>query len=346
MPKPHGNFNYDKFLTNMLVGYRNEEASYGHLAVPVVLHDQLGGQYPVINHEDWLRVMAGVRPRGTAAHMSGFGIDKTSFDCVPIGYKQPVDIDDASSAKDPVDLDLAATIHVGDQLLMKNEADFTTAIMSDTSWSHTIQAGVTGTPSTNQFKRWNESAADPGAIIASLASTVKQKTGKRPNVLWVSDDVDAAVRFNAAVVDRVKYTDPQAIDNNRVTDPVAMAKYFGVRKYVVCGATRNTANEGGTAAFSFFASNRAVLAYVDMPGEGSQPLSMANAKFRPTAVVAVRQDLVRGVNGKRVRAYEDEIIKSRVVEGDEAYLYLKPVEKNGTNSSNSLGIGLKQVIAA
>lgn len=339
MPKPNGssNLSYDKFLTSLLMGFRNEDAAYGHLSVPSILHDDESGLYPVLKNSDLLRIAAGERPRGTPAPMSGFGVEQGSFACVPYGYKQPIDKDDAHKAKDPLDLDMAALQHVSDQLQMLNESKFATAAFSTSTWGTTDQAGVASGATTNQFNRWNTSGATPKKDVRARASEILRLTGKKPNVLFVPDDVDAALVVCPDVVDQIKYTNPNAIDMGRVTDPVEMAKYFGVKKYVVCGATRNTALENATAVYAFFASNKALLCYLDMPGEAQPALSLANARFRPTALAAIRYDLPDGEEGKRVTRYYDHPIKSNVVEGDESFVYHRPlIEGSGANPLGQL----------
>ena len=355
MVKPNASSaRYDQFLTSLLVGFRNEQESYGHLAVPTILHNDESGLYPIISDADWMRLAAKVRARSTPAHMSGFKMETGSFKCVPWSLAQPIDIDDAAKAADPVDLDMAAAMYVADQMLLANESAFATAAFTASVWGTTDQTGVTGTPSTNEFKWWSDSAATPAKNIAALNSAMKKNTGRKGNTLFVTDDVDAAVRFCPDVIDRVKYTNPNAIDNNAggpgvagVTNPVEMAKYFGVRNYVVCGAAYNRAVEEATKVGAFFASNKALLCYLDDPGvAGGQGLSLTNARFRPTALAAIRYELPGSQNGKRVRSYYREDIKSNVVEGDESFVYHRPLRESATNSGkNPLGQLLTSVLS-
>jgi len=347
MTKPYGGFRYDQFLTSLVMGLGNEEASYGHLQVPTILHDDNSGLYPIVSRADWMRVMAQVRPRSTPSPRSGFNMETGSFKCIPYSYGHAVDKDDARRAKDPIDLDIAAAAHVAEQMRLINESAFATAAFTASTWGTTDQAGVTSAPSTNEFVRWNADAATPGKDISLLASSIKKQSGKMPNTLFVPDDVDAAVRWAPDVVERVKYSNVNAVNSGMVTDPVEMAKYFGVKRYVVCSAAKNTALEGQTASNSFFASNKVLLAYIDDGIGGVGPMTLSNARFRPTALVAIRYDIPDGQNGKRLHAYFDDSIKSNVIDGDEEFVYHRPTIEAADNSGkNPLGQLLTLVISA
>jgi hypothetical protein len=347
MTKPYGGFRYDQFLTSLVMGLGNDEAAYGHTAVPSILHTDNSGLYPIVSRADMMRVMAQVRPRSSPAPRSGFNMETGNFKCIPYSYGHAIDKDDARRAKDPVDLDMAAAVHVAEQMRLINESMFAAAAFATTVWGTTDQAGVAGVPGANEFVRWHLDTATPGKNISALNSAMKKNTGKKGNTLFVSDDVDAAVRWCPDVLDKIKYTNANAISNGMVTDPVELAKYFNVKRYVVCAAAQNTAKEGQAASNSFFASNKVLLAYIDEGSTGLGSMSLANARFRPTALVAIRYDLPDGQNGKRLHAYYDEAIKSNVVDGDEEFVYHRPLIEAADNSGkNPLGQLMTAVIAA
>lgn len=344
MPKPASGFQYDRFLTGFMVGYRNPQASFGHLSVPTVLHDDESGLYPILSKADWLRHEAQLRARSTPAAMSGFAISQGTFKTLPYAFKQPVDIDDAAKAKDPIDLENLAAQYVADKMFLANESDFTTAAFTASQWSgFTDQTGVASAPSTNQFIQWDQAASTPGKNIAVLAGLMQESTGFYPNTIFVGGKVNVALQYNADVRATVQYTNEGSL---QVFSPNAMAKYFNMQKYVVCSATRNTAREGASASMSMFNGKSVLLAYIDpsiLPDPMGTNIADANTvmmealKFKPSALIAVRYDLPGGVRGVRARSYFQDDIKSSVVEADQSFVY--------TRTAADLGGLLTSVVA-
>lgn len=316
MANPASNLHVDNYLSNMLVAYTNPDVSYGHLKVPSVTSEHESGLYPVYSKNSWMSDDAKPRARSTESEGGGWSISQGSFKCIPYSFKHDIDVDDANNADPPIDLETDAAILCANKLLIRNERAFATDVFAASKFTgYTDQAGVSSNPSTNQFLQWNDYSSNPGADIEALKSLIQSTTGFTPNALFVGGNVNAKLRHNAAVMDRIKYT-TKAL-SPEITDEL-MAQYFGVKLYVPCGAAYSSSLEGATTVMAYAVGGKTfLLAYLDL-GPG---LGLANMNIRPTAFAAIRYNLPESVKGKRVQKYWIPEKKSTRVENDESFVY-------------------------
>lgn len=218
-------------------------------------------------------------------------------------------------------------------LLRGRERALATAAFADASWD-SLQTGVAGTPSTNQFKVWSDyTASKPIQDIRAGQTFVQGKTGLRPNTLVLSRDVYDKLCDHPDFVERVKYGQTPG-EPAMVSDP-SMAKIFGLDNVFILDAVKNTAKEGLTATTDFMIKGYALLIYVNPTPSLFEP----SAGYLFTLPNYYDQTGAQEVadTGVAVGSYDIRDRKVEVIEGNLAY-DLKIVAK-------SLGYLFKSAIA-
>lgn len=89
-------------------------------------------------------------------------------------------------------------------------------------------------------KAWNDYAnADPLADVVKAKEAFRYTVGLKPNALVLDEDVLRHASMCAAVMERVKYTSPNAIRGELTIEQ--LKAYFGVDNILVAGAVYNNA---------------------------------------------------------------------------------------------------------
>lgn len=260
MPQPtRGDVHVNRPLTNMSVAYIQSAKDF--------IADQVFPNVPVLKQSDryfkytkefWFRTNAQKRAPATESAGAGFGIDNTPTYFCDV-WAEHIDIDDQTrqNADQPLDLDRDGTMFVTQGLLLRREIQFMSKFMKASVWS----GHADFTPST----KWDNASGDPLADVDHLKSAIKSQTGFMPNVLTVSQDVFFALRNNAKILDRIKYT-----QRGVVTEEL-LAMLFGVEKFLVAGAVLNSAQENATAVYDYLVKDCALLCYANSAPSILQP---------------------------------------------------------------------------
>ena len=92
-------------------------------------------------------------------------------------------------------------------------------------------------------KAWNSYAdADPLADVEKAKEHFRFSVGLKPNALVMDEDVLRHISMCQAVMERVKYTSPNAIRGQLTLEQ--LKAYFGIENIVVAGAVFNSAKKG------------------------------------------------------------------------------------------------------
>lgn len=255
------NVHYDAMLTNLSIALLQEQDTFIAPKIFKVLGVPLkSAKYFKYDTADWAREEAQLRAPATESAGSGYNLSQDSYSADVFAVHKDVDDQTRANQTDPIDIDSEAARWVANQILLKLESQFISNFVAASTWTGTAsaadQTGVSGTPSTNQFKQWNDLTSDPISDITRYVDEMQEKTGKRANTLVVGTRTAAALRNHPDIIDRIKYTRPGFL----TLDIVAGA--FGLDHIYEARATRNTAAEGATASYSYYMNKTALLLYV------------------------------------------------------------------------------------
>lgn len=307
MPKPmKSSVHVNQPLTNISVAYIQNASNFiADKVFPVVPVSKQSDRYFVYNREDWFRQDARLRAPSTESAGSGFEIDNTPTYYAPV-YAIHKDVDDKirANADAPINMDRDATEYVTQQLLLKREKQFVDNNFTSGVWGQDL-TGKASSPTTNQFLQWDAANSTPIDDVSDASMIIASKTGFKPNVLVLSPKVFAAVKNNANVVERIKYT-----QRGVVTEDI-LAGLFGVDRVLVPYGVENTAAEGKNGSYSFIYGKNALLAYSNPRPSILQP--SAGYTFSWTGLLGA------GSTGSRVKRFRMEPIESDRIEGEMAF---------------------------
>lgn len=306
MPKPSPqDMRVSKPLTDFSLAIYNEDRNFAHLQIPEIGVNDRAFLHYVMSMADNMRDSAQLRASSTAAPSDGYDLSTVSQSLSMYSLKQELDIDDLADEDEVLQSEESAVAFLAHKHKLKWEGLLASTVLAGSIWGGTDQTGVSGSPIANQFKQWNDDASTPAKDVLSWHQLIRNRTGMGGNMLLVGDAVDVALRANPDVIDRIKHTGAGG-NTNQVTDQ-ALAQYFGVEKYVVSRATRNTAAEGLTATMAQFAGKQALLCYMNPRPAPRTPTAFLKRFWRR---------MPEGANGMRVSEYFERSIKSQVIEMD------------------------------
>lgn len=283
--------------------------------IPMVGADARSGLYWIYDEADWNRQSLQVRASGTEAPEDGWAQTTDTYVMTNYGGKVPLDMDDIADEDDMLDSEQSAVTWLSEKAKLRMEKSLS-ALMAASVWTGD-QTGVASGPSTDQFLRFNATGAVPSATVNALQVTLNGRCRRRGNTIIVAEDVDEALRANLDVKDQIKYTENAS--RKFITDQ-KMADYFGVQNYWVMRASENTADEGQTAVYTPFMTNKLWLGYVNPNPSKRSVTALARFKW---------DRMPGGTDGVRTRTYMADSRKSEIVETDIIYVFKKVAARCG-----------------
>lgn len=250
----------DAILTNISIAYMQEAANFVAPQIfPTLGVAKQSDKYFKYYKDDWFREEAQLRAPNTESAGSGYELTTDNYSCDVFAVHKDIGAQLAANADEVIDLEADAARWVARQLLMKLESLFVRDFFTTSLWtgaaSGADQTGVAGTPTTNQFKQWSDVNSTPIEDVGGWIDEMQEKTGYKPNTLVVGPKVATALRNHPDIIDRIKFT------QRGVATLDLVAEVIGIDRIVEARATRNTAKEGGTDAYSFYFGRNALLCY-------------------------------------------------------------------------------------
>ncbi len=211
----------------------------------------------------------GMKPRAPSAESAGIGnkLNQKTFACVVEALHHDIPDQRRANETSPISSDRAATLQLTQQAWQRREITLKAKAFKTSLWTGmTDQTGVAGTPSTNQFKQWDQTSSDPVANVKAQCTLIQLATGIRPNTMAMGQQVWDALMTNAAILDRLKFFGTPG--NPTVVTMDAVAALFGLKQILVSSVVQATSNEGAaTLTTAFVIGKEYVLFYVpDAPG--------------------------------------------------------------------------------
>ena len=255
-------------LTQISIGYvQSEDAFVAGKVFPNISVQKQSDRYYTYDRGYFNR--DDMEERGPASESAGTGytVDNTpTYFCVDKALHHDIPDRVRDNADAAVNPDRDATLLLTQKALIHREIKWVTAFFAGGLWTGD-EDGVSGTPSTDEFKQWNDAASTPIEDIRTAGTTVQESTGYRPNKLVMGRRVYDALADHPDLVDRIKYTSGN--DRPSLVNRQAMAALFEVDEVLVASAIKNTAAEKATNVHAFITGKKALLVYA-APAPGLQ----------------------------------------------------------------------------
>lgn len=301
MPQPTvSQVHIDRPLTNMTVAFLQAREHFLAASVfPTIPSPNKSDLYFEFPRDYWLANKTHKRAAGTQAIRSGYKLTTTQYACErdAIGHQIPDPI--RANADNPLDLDMAGTQFVGQQLMLALEIDWVSKFFVTGKWTGSSTAtDLTASPT------WDDAASTPIEDVRTQKRAVLQNTGFEPNCLVLGKSTFDRLVDHPDVVDRIKYG--QTAGGAATANEETLAKLLGIDRVLVARAVQNTGTEDATASYSFIAgATKALLAYA-APSAGL---------MQPSAGYRFTWGGTGNGQGVEVKRYRDEPLESDVIEG-------------------------------
>lgn len=232
---------------------------HGFIAQQVlpVFHTSLASaKYPVIPAEAMLETADTLRAARAAYARGDWDFDWKAYTCSENGWEEPLDDSEAALFSNYFSAEMVAVQRATLMVLRSMEKRVASKVMDTTTFANAAAA-----------KAWNSYAdADPLADINKGKAHFRAAVGLSPNALILDKDILRHVSMCDAVVDRVKYSSPNAIRGELTLDQ--LKAYFGVDNILVAGSMTNTAKKGKAKNVQpVWPTNKVMLACVSEGGD-------------------------------------------------------------------------------
>ncbi|EFL53017.1 hypothetical protein DesfrDRAFT_0065 [Solidesulfovibrio fructosivorans JJ]] len=233
-------------------------ASQGFIAdlvLPPFYTPLITAQYPVILAEALLEVADTSRAPRSAYARGDWQWEFLTYLCSENGWEEPVDDVEAKQFRNFFDAETLASYRATAMILRTRERRVASKVFSTATFeAHAVA------------QAWNSYAdADPRADVIKGFEAMRLATGLEPNALILDKSVLRHVSMCASVIERVKYSDPNAIRGD-LTIPQLEA-YFGVH-IIPAGAVNNTAAKAKTKVIEpIWSPTMAMLGVVSSGGQ-------------------------------------------------------------------------------
>ncbi len=256
MPQPTAtDVHVDAILTNISVAYIQDETAFVSTRHAVIPSDKKSNLYFTYDQNDFLRDEAKVRGPNEESAGSGYNIANTSFVCQVYALHKDVDEQVAMNTDDPLDGKRDAIKYITRKLLIRQERQFMSDLMTTSIWTGSSTGGdITPAPT------WDDPTSTPIEDVQVQQAAILAGTGFLPNVLYLSFQVYQKLVRHPDVIDLIKYG--ASAGNPAIADEVALAKIFKVDEVIVSMGVYASNAEKATAAYALMASKNAMLLYV------------------------------------------------------------------------------------
>lgn len=246
----------DPILTAVARGYA-QSAFVGMALFPRVPVMQRGGNIITFGKEAFMQYANMLRAPGQSTRRVQVGYAGAPFALRDYSLEGQLPIETQQEANAVPGIDMAARTISVTQDIIANRLEIAQAALATTAANYASGNKVT----LSGTDQWSDAAnSDPMGVVETAKEAIRQKTGKRPNVLVMGAAVFAKLKVHSKVLDRIKYT------GRDVATTDLLASLFGVQQVLVGDAV--VADDAGV--FSDTWGKSVVLAYTPVASLAAQ----------------------------------------------------------------------------
>jgi hypothetical protein len=275
-----------------------EKANYIATRVAPVLNvAKQAGNFGKIPIGQLLQNRDTARAPGSGYSRGNFTFTPATYSCDEHGAEEPVDDREAAMYSDYFDAERIAAARAYNAVLTNAEKRMAALLFNTTTWTGaSLYLDVTTVWAT-------VASAVPLTDVETAVQAVYANSGLWPNALIISRKVFRDLRNTAQIIDRVKYNSEMSVRAGNIGVD-ALSQAFDLQ-VIVAGSTKNTANEGQTAALAPVWSNGyAMVARVATTNDPKEPCvartfhwsedgSQVDGRFESYRDESIRGDVIR-----------------------------------------------------
>lgn len=243
-----GSVHIDQALTNISIGYKNEQYIADLIFKPITVNKQ-SDKYYVFGKERF-RVVDDRRAPGSESNEVNWRLSNDQYYCEGHALRHPIPDEEAQNADDTFTLEADAVEMLTDMILLNKEVDAASKLLNPANYD-------SGLSQTLNVKWSDYSNSNPIADIEDAKSAIHRRSGLRANTLIISEPVFNVLKIHPKLIENIKYTQLGVLTKD------LMATLFGVDNILVGSALKSTATNPGQAdVLNYIWGNSAVLAYI------------------------------------------------------------------------------------
>lgn len=299
-----GRVHVDRYLTNFSQRVMTDKSTF--------IAGRASTRVPVLNQSDiyttfprgyFLRDEVERRPLGGRPVQAGYKLGEGTYLAEEWALEHALDDRLRRNTDNQISLDENATEMLTTKQMIRGDRIWATKFFKTGVWSQDW-AGVTATPTGNQFLRFDQSGSDLISFIDARRDAMNLATGVMPNTVVFGADVKRKMRVNADLVDRIKYTQLGIVTDALLQSVLEMDNVLTARA-VYNSADETTAADGGEN-FQYIVSPKAFWMGYISPTAGLNTAT-AISNFAWTGLIPGQGNDFGGVisRGRDDRAYSD-----------------------------------------
>lgn len=242
------NVHVNQPLTNVSVRY-NWGEGIADRVFPEVPVQKESDVYFVYDRDN-VRLDETLRANRAEANIVGFDYSTTTYTLEEHALKELISDRDRANADSPLNLDVDATQHLTEKLLIRREVDTAVLCFTTTTWGNNATVASAAA--------WDTSTSNPVADVLTATTIMLQQGFVRPTRGVMGWEAMRQLKANSTTTDRIKYTE-RAI----ITDEI-MASLFDLNMLLVGTAARNVAQEGMAESNTFIWGKDMLVYYAPM----------------------------------------------------------------------------------
>jgi hypothetical protein len=258
----------DKTLTQISIGYKNEQYIADQIFKPVTVGKQ-SDRYNVYGMERF-RQHDDLRAPGTEANEIGWDFSHDTYFTDGHALRHAIADEEKQNADEDFNLESEGTELVTEGILLNKEVDAANMILDAANYHSDLvyNMGAASNP-----LKWSDPTSDPVGDIAAAKQRMHRLAGLRPNTLVMSETVLNRLILHPKLIEIVKYVQRGIINMD------LLAAAFGVNKILVGSALKSTVTNPGQAVagqrddLNYIWGNSAVLCYI-APSPGKKMVSI------------------------------------------------------------------------
>ncbi len=251
----------NNYLTNMSVAHFQPDDWFISPFVFPILPVQLSTSYYYkFNKGDLARDNVQRKPEFGKVTPMLFGTDKELYNCdvdqIIIGLDQISTLDYQRAGTPGISDPRRAKVRLAaEQLKLHMDKTFAEGYFKSGIWTNEW-TGVTTTPGSSEFYQFSDSNFDPVTFFGSLRTAMMKNGRRKPNVLALGVEAYEALKSNADILDRVKYSGSTA--NPATINANVLAQLLEIDRVVVLNSVYNS-GAYGVENMSFVCDSKSAL---------------------------------------------------------------------------------------
>ncbi|SNS22212.1 hypothetical protein SAMN05446037_100691 [Anaerovirgula multivorans] len=260
----------DKALSNISIGYSNEQYIGDKIFKPIVVNKQSDRFY--VYGMERFRTNDDHRAPGTEANEINWTFSDESYFAEGHALRHAIADEEKQNADDEFNLETEGTELVTEGILMNKEVDAANKVLNPNAYHADLRItlGAAGAPA-----KWSDyTNSDPILDVQKAREAIHKKSGLRANTIIMSEPVMNVLKLHPKLVDIIKYVQKGIV----TTDLMSTA--FGVDQILVGSALVSSVNNPGQVEagqlepLDYIWGNSVVLAYIpSRPGKKTAALA-------------------------------------------------------------------------